>query len=131
MNKLLYSGPTARAPEYQCLRYLNHTKSWTTYWHRINLLTSPFFYHIHLETSLRPFHIITRLTLYIENTSVSSENHGPTPRTTRSRSSAQRRKSPGLCANQMASSWHACLMSHITPCAPMTTRLLITFLQVT
>ena len=133
MSKLLYSGPTAQAPEYQCLRYINHTKSCPTYWHHINLLTSPFFYHIHLETSLRPFHIITRLTLdlYIENTSVSYEIHGPTPRTTRSRSPVRPAEIPGPCANQMASSWRACLMSHITPCAPMTTRLLMTFLQVT
>ena len=43
----------------------------------------------------------------------------------------ERRKSPRLCANQMASSWRGCLMSYITPCATMTTRLLMTFLQVT
>ena len=53
--------PTARAPEYQCLRYINQTNSCPTYWHHIRLLTSPFLYHLHLETSHRPFHIITRL----------------------------------------------------------------------
>ena len=127
MNKLLYSGPIARAPEYQCLRYINHTKSCPTYWHHIHLLTSPFFYHIHLETSHRPFHIITRLTLNIENTSVSYEIHGQLPEPRGPAHQHEWRKSPRLCANQMASSWRACLMSHITPCAPMTTRLLMTF----
>ena len=95
MNKLLYSGPTTRAPEYQCLRYINHTKSCPTYWHHIHLLTSPFFYHIHLETSLRPFHIITRITLNIENTSAPYEIHGPTQRTTRSRSPVRPAEIPG------------------------------------
>ena len=95
MNKLLYSGPTARAPEYQCLRYINHTKSCPTYWHHIHLLTIPFFYHLHLETSHRPFHIITRLTPNIETTSVSYEIHGPPPRATRSRSPARAAEIPG------------------------------------
>ena len=95
MNKLLYSGLTTRAPEYQCLRYINHTKSCPTYWHHIQLLTSPFFYHMHLETSHRPFHIITRITLNIENTSVPYEIHGPTPRTTRSRSPVRPAEIPG------------------------------------
>ena len=90
MNKLLYSGPTAWAPEYQCLHYINHTKSCPIYWHHIHLLTSPFFYHIHLETSLRPFHIITQFTLYIVNTSVSYEVHRLTAPATRS-SQLQRR----------------------------------------
>ena len=62
MNKLLYSGPAARTPEYQSLLHINHTKSCPTYWHHIHLLTSPFFYHLHLETPQRPFHIFTRLT---------------------------------------------------------------------
>ena len=95
MNKLLYSGPTAWAPEYQCLCYINHTKSCPTYWHHIHLLTSPFFYHIHLETSLRPFHIITRFTLNIVNTSVFYEVHRLTPRTTRSRSPVRPAEIPG------------------------------------
>ena len=96
MNKLLDSGSTDQAPEYQCLRYINHTKLCPTYWHHIHLLTSLFFYHSHLETSHRPFHIsTTRLTLNIENTSVSSEIHNPTPRTTRSRSPVRPAEIPG------------------------------------
>ena len=78
-----------------CLRYINHTKSCPTYWHHIHPLTSPFFYHLHLETSHRPFHIITRLTPNIETTSVSYEIHGPTPRPTRSRSPARADEIPG------------------------------------
>ena len=126
MNKLLSSGPTARAPKYQCLRYINHTKSCPTYWHHIHLITSPFFNHLHLETPHMPFHIITRLTLNIENTSpMNSTAQLPEPRAPAHQ--LERRKSPGLCANQRASSWRGYLMSYITPCATMTTRLLMTF----
>ena len=95
MNKLLYSGPTARAPEYQCLRYINHTKSCPTYWHHTHLLTSPFFYHLHLDTLHMPFHIIIRLTLNIENTSVSYAIYSPTPRITRFRSPVRPAEIPG------------------------------------
>ena len=95
MNKLLYSGPTARAPEYQCLRSIKHTKSCPLYWHHIHLLTSPFLYHIHLETSHMPFHINIRLTLSIENTSVLYYIHGLTPSTTRSHSPVRLAEIPG------------------------------------
>ena len=119
MNKLLYSGPIAQAPEYRCLRYINHTKSYPRYGHHIQLLTSPFVYHIHLETSYRPFHIITQITLNIENTSVPYEIHGPTPRTTRSRSPvrpaeipAALRQSDGLLLARMSDVTHHPMRSH-------------------
>ena len=50
-------------------------------------LTSPFFYHIFLETSHIPFHVNIRLALNIEQTSVLCDIHGPPPRTTKPRSS--------------------------------------------
>ena len=65
MNKLLYPGPTAQAPEYQGPRYINHTKPCPLCWHHIHLFTSPSFYHIHLITSHKSFHINLRLTLNI------------------------------------------------------------------
>ena len=95
MNKLLYSGPTAQAPEYQCLCYINHTKSCPTYWHHIHLFTSHFFYHLHQETSHMPLHIIIRLTLNIENTSISNEISSQSPRSTRSRSPVRPAEIPG------------------------------------
>ena len=87
MNKPLYSGPTTRAPEYQSLLHINHIKSCPTYWHHTFIyLTSPFFYHLYLETSHRPFHIISRLTSTIYNTSVLYQIRGPTQLAKRSRS---------------------------------------------
>ena len=80
MNKLLYCGPTARSPEYQCPRYINYTKSCPAYWHHIHLLTSPFFYHLHLETSHTPFHIITWPTSKIRPSPMKSTAQLPEPR---------------------------------------------------
>ena len=50
-------------------------------------LTSPFFYHIFLDTSLISFHVNIRFAPNIEHTSVLCDIHGPTPRNTRTRSS--------------------------------------------
>ena len=121
-EQLLYSGPTARAPEYQYLLHINHTKSCPTYWHHIHLLTSPTFCHIFLETPHRPIYIIAQLISQHQKLRLSPMKstaqllvpRGPPQQ-------LERRKSPGLCANQRAFSWRACLMSHITPRANIIT----------
>ena len=77
-------------------------------------LTSPFFYHIFLETSHIPFHVNICLALNIEHTSVLVDIHGPSLRTTRPRSSTY---SAGNLRSSapISASWRASLTSHITP----------------
>ena len=87
-------------------------------WHHIHLLTSPFFDHLHLETSHRPFHIIIWLTLNIENTSVSYEIYGSTPRTTRSRSPVRPAEIPGALRQSegLLLAWISDVIHHLMRC---------------
>ena len=83
MNKLLYSGLVTQPRSISVSGTLitqNHV-------HYIGItfihLTSPFFYHIFLNTSLISSHVNIRFALNNEHTSVLCDIHGPTPRTTR------------------------------------------------
>ena len=129
MNKLIHSGPTTLAPEHQSLLHINHIESCPTYWHHTFIyLTSPFSYHLYSEASHRPFHISSILTSTIYKHVCTLSDLRPNSARHQVTLNSQP-LSAAPCANQRASSWRGYPTPHITPCAVMTTRLLITFLQ--
>ena len=135
MNKLLCSWPTAQEPEYQCLRYINHTKSCPTYWHHINLLTSPFFYgnthspsrSIIAQILVHFFTRIFRVVLLVLSFESNCLQTAAAPQATRlfCHGGNPRRSAPirGLPLGV------DCPMSYINPRVTMTIRLLMTFVQ--
>ena len=101
----------------------------------INLYTSPVFYHFILETPQRPFHNlhsefsfslnIIKHVCSLWNLLPNSISHEAAPHQLAPRKLLSRR------ANQRASSGHVIICCHPTcPRATMTTRLLMTFIQV-
>ena len=126
----------ALTPEYQSLHFTNHIKSCPTYWHHIliftQVLTSIISIWRHHRGHFTIYTVNSQYLLTSQNRSVRSEISCPTPPATRPPtpvrpveiSDAPHQSESFLVA-------HHCLMSYITPRATMTTRLLMTFMQVT
>ena len=121
----------ALTPEYQSLRFTNHIKSCPTYWHHILIFTQVLSSIISIWRHHRGhFTIYTVNSQYIltsQNTSVPSEISCPTP-------SATRPPTP-VCPAETSDALHQSedviiCCHHIDPRATMTTRLLMTFIQV-
>ena len=126
----------ALTPEYQSLRFTNHIKSCPTYLHHIlifiQVLTSIISIWRHHRGHFTIFTVNSQYPLTSQNTSVRSEISSPTPSATRlptpvrpAETSVAPRQSEGFLGTL------DCLRHHIDPHATMTTRLLLTFIQVT
>ena len=125
----------ALTPEYQSLRFTNHIKSCPTYWHHILIFTQVLISIIsiwrHHRGHFTIYTVNSQYPLTSQNTSVRSEISCPTPSATRPPTPVRPRKPLSRRANQRASSGHVIICCHpIDPRATMTTRLLMTFIQV-
>ena len=132
-------GPMAPTPEYQSLGFTNHTKSCPTYWHHILIFTQVLSSLISIWRHHRGHFTIYKVNSHLhsefslsQNTSVCSEISCPTQSATRpptpvrpAETSVAPRQSEGFLGTR------DCLRHHIDPRATMTTRLLMTFIQVT
>ena len=126
----------APTPEYQSLRFTNHTKSCPTYWHPILIFTQVLSSIISIWRHHRGHFTIYTVNYHYpltsQNTSVRSEISCPPQSATRphtpvrpAETSVAPRQSEGFLGTR------DCLRHHIDPRATMTTRLLMTFIQVT
>ena len=125
----------ALAPEYQFLHFTNHIKSCPTYSHYIliftQVLTSIISIWRHHRGHFTIYAVNSQYPLTSQNTSVRSEISCPTPSATSPPTPVRPRKPLSRRANQRASSGHVIICCHpIGPRATMTTRLLMTFIQV-
>ena len=126
----------ALTQEYQSLHFTNHIKSCPTYWHHIliftQVLTSIISIWRHHRGHFTIYTVNSQYLLTSQNRSVRSEiscptqssTMPPTPARPAEISDAPRQSESFLVARH-------CLMSYITPRATMTTRLLMTSIQVT
>ena len=127
----------ALTPEYQSLHLTNHIISCPTYWHHIliftQVLTSIISIWRHHRGHFTIYTVNSQYPLTLQNTSVHSEISCPTQSATRpltpvrpAETSDAPRQSEGFLRTR------DCLRHHIDPPrATLTTRLLMTFIQVT